>query len=261
MFSALGKRVLKEELKEEEESDTDLSVSVGLGTIDELSEFGARIQNLRRQKNLSVTELAKRAGLSRQAVYSALEMGKDDMQMPKVTTLMALANALEVHPYWLVEGLFANVAIPAKLATQMEGERAGFVDDVTYPDGILAAPGTRFTKIWRFQNLGPTAWEGCHLVCWDDEVTVTSKRTKKIIHVAKSIVPDTRRVPIPTTPPGHTVEIAVNFTAPTSAGTCVSYWIGVDASEHPVFGEEGGIAVVVKVTTLSNTIAFSPNLR
>jgi len=45
-----------------------------------------------------------------------------------------------------------NTPIPPR------GDLAGFVADVTYPDGSLVGRDTAFTKIWRIRNLGVNTW-------------------------------------------------------------------------------------------------------
>lgn len=54
--------------------------------------MGFRIKEIREEKNMSVAELAERAGVSRQQIYN-LEGEKEND--PKITTLMKIADALE----------------------------------------------------------------------------------------------------------------------------------------------------------------------
>lgn len=53
--------------------------------------------------------------------------------------------------------------VPAS-ATEAKPD-ARFVKDVTIYDGTEMVPGTPFTKIWRFRNVGTTAWpQGTRIV-------------------------------------------------------------------------------------------------
>lgn len=227
-----------------------------------VSEFTRRIEARMQALGMNKKELATRAGIARQTLYTILDMGQsDDDRMPRVSTLLALAGALQVHPFWLVDGLFANVVVPASLNQEVRGDRAGFVEDVTFPGGALVAPGAHFVKVWRVQNLGNEIWKGRKLVCRDDALAVTLRQTGEVLPIGKRLIPDALELPVPTTPPGGVVELAMGFTAPMAAGMLVSYWLGTFADGTPCFGEDAGLEVLVNVTTLGASRAFrSKNL-
>jgi transcriptional regulator with XRE-family HTH domain len=63
--------------------------------------FGRNLYLARRRRGLSGERLAERAGMSRDGVYK-LEMG---LRSPRLGTLLALADALEVGPCELLKGL------------------------------------------------------------------------------------------------------------------------------------------------------------
>lgn len=111
------------------------------GTTESVSEFNKRIEFRMRELGMTKKDLAEKAGISRQSLYSILQLGTEgDPAMPKIKTMLALADALKMHPFWLVDGLFCNVYIPPSLDALTQGDRAGFVTDVNYPDGTLVAP-------------------------------------------------------------------------------------------------------------------------
>ena len=77
-------------------------------------------------------------------------------------------------------------------------DSASFVADVTVPDNELIQPGQKFDKIWRIKNAGTCAW---------------TEQYKVVLAKADKIkAPDT--LPLQDIPPGNTVDIAVNLTAP-----------------------------------------------
>ena len=65
------------------------------------SDVGMRLWRARKQKGLSQEDLAKAAGV-RQAAISQLETG--DSQSFRGTTLVAIAQILDVSPDWLATG-------------------------------------------------------------------------------------------------------------------------------------------------------------
>jgi transcriptional regulator with XRE-family HTH domain len=238
--------------------------SIGVGSLDHVSEFAERILCRMQELGLKQKDLVERAGMSRQTLHSVLRMGLEgDRAMPKVGTLLRLARALQVHPYWLVEGLFANVALPPSLKEQADGDRAAFVVDVNFPDGTWVAPSARFTKTWRVQNLGPDAWPrgSRKLVCWDDEVVVTSKRTGQPLHVAGRLVPDGAEVHLEDDiAVGGVVDLSMTFTAPKNSGTVISCWMPVFADGSMCWEDESSMLwVSVHVTTLADMVAFKPS--
>jgi transcriptional regulator with XRE-family HTH domain len=235
--------------------------SIGVGSLDHVSEFAERILCRMQELGLKQKDLVELTDLSRQTLHSVLRMGLEgDTTMPKIGTILRLARALHVHPYWLVEGLFANVALPPSVKEQADGDRAAFVVDVNYPDGTWVAPGVRFTKTWRVQNLGPDAWQkgSRKLVCWDDEVIVTSKRTGQALHVAGRLVPDELEVHLSgDLDVGGVVDLSMTFTAPKTSGTVISCWMPVFADGGMCWEDESSMLwVSVHVTTLADMVAF-----
>jgi hypothetical protein len=95
-------------------------------------------------------------------------------------------------------------------------------------------------------------------VCWDDEIVVTSKRTGEPLHVAHHLVPDAREIRTTRIEPGEVVTLEMWFTAPTNSGTVMSYWVGTLDDGTPFFDENSGLWAMVNVSTLADTIAFTP---
>ncbi len=93
--------------------------------------------------------------------------------------------------------------------------KAKFIKDVTVPDGTVMKPGQKFTKTWRFQNVGAVPWgKGVQLVFVSGEV--------KGFESKKMGGPDA--VDVPDVAPGKTVDVSVDLTAPEKLGHYRSYW-------------------------------------
>src|ERR1044071_7457456 len=90
-------------------------------------------------------------------------------------------------------------------------DKAQFVADVTVPDGSIMSPGQKFTKTWRLKNIGTCAW---------------AKTTYQLVYSsgeqmgAAASTPFTQDVPV-----GTTVDISVEMTAPSAAGSYRGFWM------------------------------------
>jgi Ig-like domain-containing protein len=94
-------------------------------------------------------------------------------------------------------------------------DRAQFVKDVTIPDGTVMAPGSTFTKTWRLKNVGACAWSTSYqLVYFSGE---------QMGAAASAAFP--QNVPV-----GQTVDISINMTAPSAAGSYRGFWMFKNAS-------------------------------
>lgn len=97
---------------------------------------------------------------------------------------------------------------------------ARFLQDVTIPDNTIIAPGGTFVKTWLLQNNGTCAW---------DNSTVA-------VFVGGARMAGASPTPVGTVPPGGTVNLSINFVAPTSPGTYRSSW-KLQASNGSQFGQ------------------------
>ncbi len=100
-----------------------------------------------------------------------------------------------------------TVSIPASATPRCLA--AGFVQDVTVPDGTEFAPGTPFTKTWRLINRGSCTWGPGF--------------TLFFVRGARMDAPD--QVPLPrVVPPGDMVDIQVHLRAPLEPGEYQNFW-------------------------------------
>jgi hypothetical protein len=84
-----------------------------------------------------------------------------------------------------------------------------FVADVTIPDGMIVAPGARFTKTWRVRNDGNCPWDTKYSLVLDkgDALgTVTSFPLTRVVN------------------PGESTDLSIEMTAPSTDGDYAGYW-------------------------------------
>lgn len=89
-----------------------------------------------------------------------------------------------------------------------------FIKDVTIPDGAQLSPGEVFTKVWRLQNRGTCTWTPDYDVVFYGGAQMSGTTMQIPGYIA----------------PGQSVDVAVTFTAPSTPGHYVGYWILRNAS-------------------------------
>lgn len=202
-----------------------------------------------RDRGLSLKEVCRLAGLSRQTLYS---LGQAPTKLPTLQTVIALAEVLRVHPLRLLHLLFDDVLVVHKVCQRRQrGDESAFVRDVSFADGALVMPGQKFTKTWEMQNTGRVAWEGRFLQCMDEEVVVSTLRGEKLA-LAHNLLPSAKRIPVPHTKPGAMVQLSVEFTAPEPPGTVLSYWKSVFEDGNQCFPKSRGLWVKVRVSGVTS---------
>ena len=113
------------------------------------------------------------------------------------------------------------------------GDRAEFVADVNVPDGTVFAPSETFQKTWRISNTGQTTWTTDYALVFVDGDLLG----------AQGIIPLLEEVA-----PGEQVDITVEMTAPTAAGTYSSFWKMRNAASRTFgFGSSGTEAIWTKI--------------
>lgn len=93
-------------------------------------------------------------------------------------------------------------AIPCNQAT--------YTEDVTIPDGTSMNFGQTFTKTWRIKNTGSCIWTSGYSLVFD--------------HGDQMGGPASQQLTPGTVPPGGTLDISINLTAPSSVGSYRGYW-------------------------------------
>jgi hypothetical protein len=103
-----------------------------------------------------------------------------------------------------------------------------FLEDLTIPDGTIAAPGETLDKRWRVQNSGSCNWEFNYSVILIGGLDMGAP-AEQALFPARS---------------GTEVVIRMIFTAPTEPGTYSSAWQARDPTGN-LFGDPFFIAIVV----------------
>lgn len=89
-------------------------------------------------------------------------------------------------------------------------DKAEFVTDVTVPDGMVFKPGESFTKTWQLKNTGTATWTPAYA----------------LVFTSGDPMGGTTSVPLSkNVPPGETVDLSVNLTAPNQAGNYFGFWL------------------------------------
>jgi hypothetical protein len=171
-------------------------------------------------------------------------------KLPALKTIVSLASVLGVHPIKLLKLVFDDLPLSSQVKrSRGKFDKSAFVQE-TIPDGTLVLFGQRFTKTWEVQNAGRVAWENRYLQCMDESISVFSDAGAKL-NIADNLVPDHARIPVPYTEPGAIVKLTVNFTAPKSPGTFVSYWKSVFEDGTLCLPKAQGLSVKVRVSSLT----------
>lgn len=209
-----------------------------------------------RTLGLTHTELCRRAKLSRQTVHT---LTSQSGKLPTLQTVVALAQALQIHPIRLLQLVFdEHPPMPgsSKADPCRSGDQSAFVRDVSYADGELVLPGQRFVKTWEMQNVGKVAWTDRFMQCQDEDLIVQT-RNGSVMRIADNLLPSSCLIAVPPTAPGQTVQISVAFTAPLKPGTVMSYWKSVFADGTHCFPSAAGLWVKVRVSTLATAAQIS----
>jgi hypothetical protein len=98
--------------------------------------------------------------------------------------------------------------------------RAGFIGDVTIPDGANFAPETRFLKTWRLQNTGSCTWTRDYNLVFIDGERMGGPQTRAIPHEVR---------------PGESLDISVDLVTPAYPGKFRGSWM-LRSQDGEVFG-------------------------
>lgn len=142
-----------------------------------------------------------------------------------------------------------DTPVPPSPTAGVEGcvDRAGFVADVTVPDGTPFSPGQAFTKTWRLKNTGTCTWTSSYALVFDHGDQLGGPAA---VPLSGSVAP------------GATVDLSVNLTAPASVGTYQGFW-KLRNNSNVLFGIGGGgttafwVKIIVPATpTPTPTLGF-----
>lgn len=96
-----------------------------------------------------------------------------------------------------------TIVLPTLTATSI-CDLAGFVSDVSIPDGWTTTIGASFVKTWRLKNNGSCTWTPGYAIVFDSGSSYTGPAS---VNLDKTV------------PPGQTVDVSINLTAPGTPGS------------------------------------------
>lgn len=117
-------------------------------------------------------------------------------------------------------------------------DNAGYLSDITYPDGTVVAAGEPMRKTWRIRNTGSSAWGPGYSLAF--------------IAGNKMDGPDS--VPLPPALPGETVQVTVPLRAPAIPGLQRSTWRARNA-EGTLFGDLFYIEIRIPISSTPGSSA------
>ena len=141
-----------------------------------LFEFAEYVRKRADTLGLSMAELARRSGISRQALYGILDGSSGQA---RVSTLVTSVNALQVHPVVLFRHLLHQLELPKFSTTgaKYQFDASGFVAE-TVPDHTTVITDQIFCKTWEIQNIGHVTWQNRKLRCVDRKIGRASCRER-----------------------------------------------------------------------------------
>lgn len=221
------------------------------------SDLANFIKSHLQRNGLSVTELARQAGLTRQSLHSFLQ---GQIEQTRLATFSQIAEALKIHPIDLLRIFFArwpfSTNLPSdKLCHQIPGDNISFIGDITYPDFSRVKIGQSFEKTWEIRNSGSVVWENRRLVCLDNLVEVRFAQGQQLdIYHYGLISLSGPVITLPLIRPQESYRVSIPFLAPQTPCTTISWWKMQDIHGHCCFPHTSGLYCLVDVVdeTLTN---------
>src|SRR6266508_1322936 len=128
-------------------------------------------------------------------------------------------------------------------------DKAEFIADINVPPGTVMPPSAQFVKTWRLKNIGSCVW-------------TTSYRIA-LFSGEQMGAPSSVQLPVNVSP-GAMVDISLNMTAPSVAGSYRGYWMFKNTS-GTLFGAGGQanepwfVDIAVSNTTVTPSLTFTPS--
>ncbi|NMD26472.1 MAG: hypothetical protein GYA81_00685 [Chloroflexi bacterium] len=187
----------------------------------------------------SPEEIAQRVALTQQAAATEAF----------VQTLVAKVDQLSNQPTWTPQPTYTPYPTPMVVAptaavgttptqavqpTAPSGTKCyqmEFMGDVNYPPDTAVKAGDKFVKKWKIKNTGTCTWTTDFDVVfvWGDKIGKNADVTYAI-------------------KPGDTFTVAVEITAPSTAGTYIGYWMMTDNQGARFgYGPGGDYSLAIKI--------------
>ena len=161
------------------------------------------------------------------------------------STQVTVTNTFQPIPSMTVSptGLTSptNTTVPTQGAPSANSacDNAGFVADITIPDGTEMPPASRFAKTWELRNDGTCTWNSSYQVVFYSGAQMSATASQQLTQ--------------DTVAPGQTIQITINMIAPQEAGRHLGYWLLRNAD-----GENFGIGGPASTFYVDISVAGSP---
>lgn len=209
------------------------------------------------EREILLTQVAGELNAQLQALRSELQAKDDDDSSAQSGVLAPTVSFLVATPTLSIgsgsSSASTSAAIPTMgLTAAPQGSctnRFTFLSDVTFPDGTMTMPRTRFTKTWYIQNSG----------------TCTMNRQYKVVFVSGSLVSDGKEFPLFSSErilkPGESAPISIPLVAPEEKGKYTTSW-GIKSPDGTVYGAgPDGVVWLTSVFQVGNQYNFYENLN
>ncbi len=143
-------------------------------------------------------------------------------------------------------------ASPTSTPISASCNQASLVADVTIPKGTAVIPGTKFVKTWRLLNVGSCTWSPDYQIKWVNGDWLGGP---------------TYSVIIVSVPPGQTIDLSLQLTAPSNTGVYRANYeladasgnlFGIGASNAPFFVQISIIPSPTPTVTATPTVTPTP---
>jgi hypothetical protein len=142
-----------------------------------------------------------------QVPASATPIPPTDTLAPTATPVPPTATTVPPTPTAVPPTSTPVPAAPTAVPTPCNW--AMFVDDISVPDGTTFITGSNFTKTWRIENIGTCKWTSDYAMVFQSGAQMNAL---KVNYLEDTVLP------------GETVDISIDFTAPSTSGSYTSYW-------------------------------------
>jgi len=140
-------------------------------------------------------------------------------QIPGTPTSPAPTNT-PLPPTWTPLPT-ATLVPPTATPVPIPCNRAGFVEDISIPDGTDIAAGATFVKTWRLKNTGTCTWNSAYSLVFNNGDSMGG--------------PASQQLTTGTVASGQNIDVSVTLKAPTTTGTYQGFWKLRD-SANVIFG-------------------------
>ena len=212
-------------------------------------DLGAYMRKAIDNRGISISDLSRQTGLSRQAIHKILN---GDIVEPDLSTIAKLCGALGMHLIPPIREQLKGMCFPMRERTMPHfvGDDVGFVGE-TIPDNSIVSINTEFVKCWEIQNVGVIPWRNRRLVCVDEQIELRSRSdTFAKPNSRRGLKPKTRIVRISDTSPGEIASIEVEFLAPSYPCCAISYWKMTSEGGEFCFPELEGLSCLVRIVAI-----------